>query len=167
MCAPGLEEPECEEGPRQELDKALRVLVATDHMQSFALPARVRSLAVGGERGGTSAMLKELSHRYPEKTFYLGQVFSDTTTSYKFVWFLALLSQLRRTKQGDIPLADLLSEMATIAWHPVCFFRLSLGLRDKLQRVVLNIRGHSFLPPDAEPEAIRKFVAGFAQVQEL
>ncbi|HRT08758.1 MAG TPA: HNH endonuclease domain-containing protein [Candidatus Paceibacterota bacterium] len=111
-------------------------------------------------------MLKELSHRYPEKTFYLGQVFSDTTTSYKFVWFLALLSQLRRTKQGDIPLADLLSEMATIAWHPVCFFRLSLGLRDKLQRVVLNIRGHSFLPPDAEPEAIRKFVAGSPQVQE-
>lgn len=36
--------------------------------------------------------------RYPEKTFYLGQVFKDTTNSYKLFWFLAILSLLKRSE---------------------------------------------------------------------
>ncbi len=42
----GLEEPECEEGPRQALDKALRVLVATDQAE-FRI-ARKGSKSCGG-----------------------------------------------------------------------------------------------------------------------
>lgn len=107
-----------------------------------------------------STILEGLSHRYPEKTFYLGQVFTDTTNSYKFVWFLALLALLRRRTDGNLPLTDLMTEMAAVAWHPVCFFRLSLGGRDKLQEIVLRIRADALLPPDADPEAIRRFAAG-------
>ena len=43
----------------------------------------------------TSA-LAGVALRYPEKTFYLGQVFKDTTNSYKLFWFLAILSLLKR-----------------------------------------------------------------------
>ena len=41
--------------------------------------------------------LAGIALRYPEKAFYLGQVFKDTTNSYKLFWFVGILSILRRT----------------------------------------------------------------------
>ena len=78
-------------------------------------------------------MLDVLSIRYPEKTFYLGQVFNDATNSYKLLWSLGLLSLLQRSNSQTLPLADVLTEMATAGWHPVCLYRLTLGRQDKLQ----------------------------------
>jgi hypothetical protein len=100
--------------------------------------------------------------RYPEKTFYLGQVFKDTTNSYKLVWFLAILSLLKRSEERSFRLADIFTEMAVVAWHPVCLFRLSLGRQDKLQDVIIEFQKKSGLPPNATPEAIRKFVSDSA-----
>src|SRR5438046_2185931 len=110
-------------------------------------------------------MIEGLSNRYPDKTFYLGQVFNDTTNSYKLVWFLAILSLLRRKNDGDLPLTEIFSEMAAVAWHPVCFFRLSLGRQDKLQEAILEIREQSLLRPDTDPAAIRDFVASSLETQ--
>jgi hypothetical protein len=56
--------------------------------------------------------LAEVALRYPEKTFYLGQVFKDTTNSYKLFWFLAILSLLKRSEERSFRLADILTEMA-------------------------------------------------------
>jgi hypothetical protein len=67
--------------------------------------------------------LNALAIRYPEKTFYLGQVFNNTTNSYKLVWFLALLSLLERDAAMCLRLTDIFNEMAVIGWHPVCLFR--------------------------------------------
>jgi HNH endonuclease/Peptidase S24-like len=110
-------------------------------------------------------MLQGISNRYPEKTFYLGQVFNDTTNSYKLVWFLAILSLLREKSEGRLRLADILKEMAVVAWHPVCFFRLSLGRQDKLQETILEMRERSLLPLDAEAQAIRDLVDGSAEAR--
>jgi hypothetical protein len=104
-------------------------------------------------------MLEGLCNRYPEKTFYLAQVFSDTTNSYKLLWFLGLLSLLQRSRSESLPLSDILTEMATAAWHPVCLYRLTLGRQDRLQRAVLEIQAASRLPPDAKAAEVRKFVA--------
>lgn len=103
--------------------------------------------------------------RYPEKTFYLGQVFNDTTNSYKLFWFLAILSLLKQNEGRSLRLADIFTEMAVIAWHPVCLFRLSLGRQDKLQDVILEIQKKSSLSPNAAPEVIRKFVGGSADAR--
>jgi len=103
--------------------------------------------------------------RYPEKTFYLGQVFNDTTNSYKLVWFLAILTLMKRCEERSLNLADIFTEMAVAAWHPVCLYRLSLGRQDKLQEVIQEIQQHSHLQPNATPEAIRKFIAGSAEAK--
>ncbi|MEI7731031.1 MAG: HNH endonuclease domain-containing protein [Verrucomicrobiota bacterium] len=99
------------------------------------------------------------SLHYPEKTHYLGQVFSDTTNSYKLVWFLATLSLLERRRTDELTMADILSEMAIVAWHPVCLFRLSLGRQDKLQEVILDLQREHNLDATDEASAIR-FVLG-------
>lgn len=109
--------------------------------------------------------LTGVSLSYPEKTFYLGQVFKDTTNSYKLVWFLAILSLMKRSEERSLRLADMFTEMAVAAWHPVCLYRLSLGRQDKLQDVIQEIQKSSGLQPNATPEAIRKFVAGSTEAQ--
>lgn len=96
--------------------------------------------------------------RYPEKTFFLGQVFKDTTNSYKLVWFLAILALIKRSEEKAFPIADVFTEMAVAAWHPVCLYRLSLGRQDKLQDVIVELQAQSGLSPHATPDTIRKFV---------
>lgn len=103
--------------------------------------------------------------RYPEKTFYLGQAFRDTTNSYKLVWFLAILSLLRRSEARAFAFADIFTEMAATAWHPVCLYRLSLGRQDKLQDVILGMKQMSRLAPDAKSDAVRRFVCGSGEAK--
>src|ERR1035438_6647236 len=114
----------------------------------------------GACTGNPQAALATVALRYPEKTFYLGQVFKHTTNSYKLVWFLAILSLLRRTQADDLALVDILTEMAVVGWHPVCLFRLSLGCQDKLQNAILAIQGHSTLAPNEQADDVRSFVDG-------
>src|ERR1019366_4329847 len=97
----------------------------------------------GTSTNNPQTVLAAVSIRYPEKTFYLGQVFKHTTNSYKLVWFLAILSLLRRARADTLPVADVLAEMAVVGWHPVCLFRLSLGCQDKLQNAIRAIQVHS------------------------
>jgi hypothetical protein len=111
-----------------------------------------------------SALVGDAS-RYPEKTFFLGQVFKNITNSYKLVWFLAVLSLLRRSDCRTLRLSDVLVEMVVIAWHPVCLFRLSLGRQDKLQDVIFEIQHLSGLAPNVAPETIRRFVEGSVAAQ--
>ena len=105
-----------------------------------------------------SPALACMALHYPEKTYFLGQVFKDTTNSYKLVWFLAVLSLLKRGDGRTLRLSDVFTEMAIAAWHPVCLFRLSLGRQDKLQDVILKIQQLSGLRPNASPDAVRQFV---------
>jgi hypothetical protein len=105
-------------------------------------------------------VLANVAIRYPEKTYFLGQVFNDTTNSYKLLWFLAILALIRRGSEVTFPISELFTEMALAAWHPVCLYRLTLGRQDKLQDVVVELQELSGLSPHAKPELIRKFVEG-------
>src|SRR5437016_1970757 len=107
------------------------------------MPAAGGVAGVGDEEAMTqhgitnqSPALAKVELRYPEKTFYLAQVFKDTTNSYQLVWFLAILSLLKRSEECSLYFADIFTEMAVAAWHPVCLYRLSLGRQDKLQDVI-------------------------------
>jgi hypothetical protein len=104
--------------------------------------------------------------RYPEKTCYLGQVFRDTTNSYKLVWFLAILSLLKCSDERSFPLTAIFAEMVVAAWPPVCIFHLSLGRQDKLQDIIVEIQRTSELQPNAAPDAIREFVGNSTDVQK-
>jgi hypothetical protein len=109
---------------------------------------------------GHSPALAGVAVRYPGKTFFLGQVFKDTTNSYKLVWFLAILALIKRSEEKAFSIAEIFTEMAVAAWHPVCLYRLSLGRQDKLQEVIGELQEQSGLSPHATPKAIRKFVEG-------
>ena len=106
-----------------------------------------------------------IASRYPEKTYFLGQAFNETTNSYKLVWFLAILSLLKRSGERSFPLSDIFTEMVVVAWHPVCLYRLSLGRQDKLQDTVLEILTQSKLATNEATDAVRKYVIASAEAR--
>src|ERR1700738_2208878 len=96
-------------------------------------------------RKNLPAPLEPIAGEYPEQTFYLAQVFNDTTNSYKLFWFKSIISLLK-SGGGSIAVADIITEMVVFGWHPVCSFRLSLGRQDALQNAIQEIKIATGLP---------------------
>ncbi|MBU1820590.1 MAG: hypothetical protein KKG00_03635, partial [Bacteroidetes bacterium] len=66
----------------------------------------------------------------------LSAVFQNTTNSYKFYWFLAILDQLQ--EEGErliIPQKDLALRMLATVWYPLDYFKLSFGAQDGFKQV--------------------------------
>ena len=99
--------------------------------------------------------LGSLQSSWPEKTRFLGQVFNDRAASYKFYWLLGLLTLIEDRRRDVFDQTEIVKEMVVAAWHPVCFYRLSLGAQDKLQEVVLQLQSEAGLAKDATPSQIR------------
>lgn len=104
-------------------------------------------------------------------TRYLASVFNDKSTSYKLFWFRALLEVLKQRATSapifegkPILVSELLTEMLAAAWHPVCYFRLSLGSTDKLQNACEKLRTRSGLAPSTKHYEIRSFIVSSPDV---
>lgn len=57
----------------------------------------------------------------------LTAVFGNTTNSYKYIWFWAILDSLQ---QETISLNHLAVKMIAKVWFPICAYRLSFGKQD-------------------------------------
>lgn len=96
----------------------------------------------------------------------LSRLFTKTTNSYKFVFFLSLLDILNRRKFDTIePISfqEIIIEMLVNAWYPHVFFRLSFGIQDrlaqKLDSLRLNIDNCRLSSTDKEKNLIRELIA--------
>jgi hypothetical protein len=78
------------------------------------------------------------------KSSKLGQVFDNTSASYKFYWLLGILDLLPSHPDGKIPLPLIQAQMVARALPTVAYFRINLGKQDRLQDLVhelVNIKG--------------------------
>jgi len=108
---------------------------------------------------GMKQMLEALVRNYPRETKHLAQIFKDSTTSYKYAWFLAIMAIINRDPSLEtISLTKIFAEMVSIVWYPVCFFKLSLGIQDILQREILSIFENEKLQPDLNIAILREYV---------
>ncbi len=62
----------------------------------------------------------------------LSASFRNTTTSYKFYWFLAILEQLKIEHTPILRVDDLKSIMITQIWYPAVYFKVAFGKQDRL-----------------------------------
>jgi hypothetical protein len=65
----------------------------------------------------------------------LSGIFSDTTNSYKYIYFLSLLDILERRLfdvSEPVKLRELTIEMLANSWYPHTYFKLSFGSQDKI-----------------------------------
>ena len=81
----------------------------------------------------------------------LSAVFADTTNSYKFYWFLAILDSLRDNDNPRMTMQDLSLRMLSSVWYPLDYFKLSFGSRDGFKSIATFVSKH--LSVDNSPNA--------------
>lgn len=65
----------------------------------------------------------------------LSRLFSEHTTSYKYLFFLSLLDIIKRRQfevVSSISFQEIIVEMLANAWYPHTYFKLSFGTQDKI-----------------------------------
>ena len=86
-------------------------------------------------------------------TARLAGCFRNTSATYKFYWFLALLAEAKKG-QEKIDKISLFAQMVAQAWHAVNYFKISFGAADKLGRAISRIRDTEGLAVDAGPDEV-------------
>jgi hypothetical protein len=88
----------------------------------------------------------------------LAACFNNTSATYKFYWFLAILHQVEQGKT-EIPKQDLFADMVAQAWFTVNYFHISFGKQDKLQQAIEIIKMQEDLTIDTGRDVIRQRLA--------
>lgn len=85
----------------------------------------------------------DVSHVLPQDTKVdvrtLSRVFSRTTGTYKFYWFLSLLELVCLRNMTRFTDREIVSTMVAKAWYPRVYFRLSFGFQEKLATIIDEI----------------------------
>ncbi len=99
----------------------------------------------------------------------LSGLFRHTTNSYKYLFFLSLLTLLKERNfevDNGILLRDIETEMLVTAWYPHVFFKLSFGTQDKISsalRLIPIIDDDQNLLSKTGRKKLRKHVAFYGE----
>jgi len=96
----------------------------------------------------------------------LAGLFSNTTNSYKYIFFLSILDILKRRNfniSDNIAFEDLIVEILANAWYPHTYFKLSFGKQDqiakKLESLALEIDEPVLKFTDTDKTLLRQSIA--------
>lgn len=85
----------------------------------------------------------------------LGQVFDNTSATYKFYWMLGILDLLPLHNDGIIPIREIQARMVARAFPTIAYFKLSFGKQDSLGELITNeIIGRLGLDPKSSAEIV-------------
>lgn len=81
--------------------------------------------------------------------------FNNTSATYKFYWFIALLDEL---EQGNIKInkQHLFAQMIANSWYTVNYFHISFGVQDQLQRAIEGIKISEGISIDEKKSVIQE-----------
>lgn len=96
----------------------------------------------------------------------LARVFSNTTNSYKFYWFIGLLAFIKRG-EAKVGIDEVVVEMITKVWYPIIFFKLSFGKQDQLVPLILQIKEDFQIADDVEVDTLRGILQANSQDPRL
>ncbi len=65
----------------------------------------------------------------------LSSIFGNTTNSYKFYWFLAILDSIKENEKALIPMNELALRMVANVWYPLDYYKLSFGKQDSFKEI--------------------------------
>jgi hypothetical protein len=83
----------------------------------------------------------------------LSSCFNNTTASYKFYWFLAILDSVS-SKKEVVSKKELFCRMISISWYTVNYFHVSFGKFDKLQEAIIRLKEIEFIDVDCKEEVV-------------
>lgn len=85
---------------------------------------------------------------------FLSSVFNNTTNSYKFYWFYAIVESVRENSDPLIPINKLLAKMISNVWYPINYFKISFGKQDRLGNIALDVKLESQLSADSKQNEV-------------
>ena len=88
----------------------------------------------------------------------LSQVFSNTTATYKFYWFVALLDIVVKERKIKMSFWEIIAGMVAESWYPIHYFKLSFGKSDSLYVQSLALQQELNITIDADKEKIKRIL---------
>ncbi len=85
----------------------------------------------------------------------LVSIFRNTSATYKFYWFWAILEAIESGKQ-TITKREIFARMISLSWYTVNYFKVSFGKQDVIQSAVEQIKELENLNIDSSQEFILK-----------
>lgn len=73
----------------------------------------------------------------------LSSIFKETTNSYKFLFFLSILDNIKEMKGRELSYLDISVGMLQRAWYPYSYFLLSFGKQDQITKILDQFKSDS------------------------
>ena len=115
------------------------------------------------EPNNDSAESKELSININK----LEHVFDKKATSYKFFWFISILTLAKERESLAITFKDLLIRMAAFAWSMVLEDDLDLGKNDCLKKYLQEVERKTSLKSSAPQNIVEKYLVQHYESQGI
>ena len=88
----------------------------------------------------------------------LAGIFSNTTATYKFYWFVALLDIVVKERKTRISFWDIIAGMVAESWYPIHYFKISFGKSDSLFDKSLEIQNAFQISIESDKDKIKKYL---------
>lgn len=117
-------------------------------------------------------MTQQLPHSDQLDISALSRLFKKTSTSYKYLFFISLLTLIKDRDaeiEDGILLRDIEIEMLVTAWYPYVYFKLSFGIQDKIASALRStppIGDDRNLFTKTGRDKLRDHLANYGKVQD-
>lgn len=88
----------------------------------------------------------------------LAGIFSNTTATYKFYWFVAMMDIIVKERKTRISFWEIIAGMVAESWYPIHYFKLSFGKSDSLFDKSLEIQQVYQISIDSAQEKIKRYL---------
>lgn len=88
----------------------------------------------------------------------IGKVFINTTNSYKFYWWLAIIDLTIKENNIVFSFEKIIFQILAKIWYPVNYYKISLGKQDQLTSYVKDIKTHYGLKDNIKEEDLIQFL---------
>ena len=97
---------------------------------------------------------KKVTHFQPINTKLINSIFDKKATSYKFFWFLSIISIAKQKGSLSVPYKDILIRWAVIAWPIVFEDELSFGAADQISKYLSMLKNKVNVIPAASSKVV-------------
>lgn len=88
----------------------------------------------------------------------LAGIFSNTTATYKFYWFVAMLDIVVKERKTRISFWEIIAGMVSESWFPIHYFKLSFGKSDSLFEKSMEIQNVFQISIESDKEKTKRYL---------
>ena len=88
----------------------------------------------------------------------LSRIFENTTATYKFYWFVAIMDIVVKEHKTRISFWEIIAGMIAESWYPIHYFKLSFGKSDSLFVKSLEIQKEYQISIESDKEKIKNLL---------